>query len=242
MLPIHITKYINPKRSIPDKSDNNAYIGFMYGVANSDKFYTMEGTDLTGEHDNINDSTILSNLKSWYNTSIIGNNLDKYLADVIWCGDKSISSGNGIGKNGTYYSSSNRVSNNPKLICPNLGTDGKLSKYTANDITNGNGSLNGYKIGLLTVDEVIFSGGKNKMINNNWFLSFNNYTSWWTMSPSRFAGGDAYVWLLDHNKVSSDHFVRGYNTSMRPSIALIPSITISDGTGTINNPYVIDET
>ncbi len=115
----------------------NTYVGFMYGNVNSSEF---SNTGETGYHDNIYDSAILSNLKTWYDTALKTNdenNPTKYtelLADTIWCGDKSLSSGTGIGENTSYYRSINRK-NNPSLICPNAGIDGKLSKYTAYDNT-----------------------------------------------------------------------------------------------------------
>ena len=57
----------------------NAYIGFMYGTPNS--------TTYAATHANINKSTILQNLETWYKAKLTSYT-DK-LADTIWCNDKS---------------------------------------------------------------------------------------------------------------------------------------------------------
>ena len=125
-------------------NNDNAYVGFMYGQVGA--------SDYASAHANINKSTILTNLESWYN-----NNLESYeskLADTIWCNDKStVSGGPGYGTNSTYYAAYNRLTSTkqPTLICPNDNNGGKLSKFTVKDTTNGNGNLT-YKIGLLTAD------------------------------------------------------------------------------------------
>ena len=62
-----------------EKNDDNAYVGIMYGTAGSSTYAVT--------HANINKSTILQNLETWYK-----NNLASYqtkLADTIWCNDKS---------------------------------------------------------------------------------------------------------------------------------------------------------
>ena len=68
---------------------NNAGIGLMYGTPGSSS-YTLE-------HANTNKSTILNNLETWYINNL-GENAEKdytnYLADVIWCNDKSFASNN----------------------------------------------------------------------------------------------------------------------------------------------------
>ena len=61
---------------------------------------------------------------------------------------------------GTYnriYGGNAELYASPSLICPNDNNGGKLSKFTVDDTTNGNGNLT-YKIGLLTADEIAFAG------------------------------------------------------------------------------------
>lgn len=124
-------------------TNDNAYIGYMYGNANSS---TYEDT-----HVNINNSDIKVSLDEWYNSNL--ESYSEYLADVGFCGDRSLSSGTGIGSTTTYYNASNRLSNNnPTFKCMNQN-----DLYTV-DNELGNGALT-YPIGLITADEVVFAGG-----------------------------------------------------------------------------------
>ncbi len=234
--------------------NSNASVGFMYGILGSDTY--------ASEHENKNDSTILINLKKWYDT-----NLKAYaekLADTIWCNDKSVyknasynpwaigtrGTNYGIGTNVNYYNAVSRVvpylddsgGTGITLICPADDLGGKLSKFTASDTVNGNGALYGYKIGLLTADEILFAGEGTGSINDTYYLYENADGSWWwSLSPSVFnsnryalmlgAGGNGII--FGHNWVSSPFGVR-------PAISLVSSVTISGGTGTSSDPFVIN--
>ena len=156
--------------------NDNAYVGFMYGTAGS--------SDYASTHANTNKSNILKNLETWYN-----NNLKTYeskLADTIWCNDKStVSGGLGYGTNATDYGAYNRLASTkqPTLKCPNDNNGGKLSKFTVDDTTNGNGNLT-YKIGLLTADEIAFAGSIAYTYNRSTYLQENTGTTWWwSLSP-----------------------------------------------------------
>ena len=217
--------------------DDNAYIGFMYG--------TTGASDYASTHANTNKSTILTNLETWYT-----NNLAPYeskLADTIWCNDKSTSAGSGYGSLYAQYAAKNRLGYSnaqPTLKCPNDNNGGKLSKFTVSDTTNGNGNLS-YKIGLLTADEIAFAGlidtGFYNMVDNLSTYLQENATSypWWSLSP--------YMFEPDDNSVQaytiSNHL--GYNnvnnsSGLRPAISLISDIEISGGTGTSEDPYIIN--
>ena len=160
----------------------------------------------------------ISNIKTWYNT-YLKSYADK-LADVIYCGDKSkykntsynplnvgtIGTNYGVGTNVNYYSAISRMvasggglgsaayGISPTLVCPNDNLGGNLSKYTSADTVNGNVSLNGYKIGLLSADEIVFAGG-GRAGNLNYYLYENASGSyWWSLSPSNFhSSGNAYI-------------------------------------------------
>lgn len=230
-------------------------IGFMYGKPDSTTLYTL---DNTGAQDNVTDNTMLKNLKSWYDNAFETSdnaNPFKYtnlLADIIWCGDKSISSGKGYGQYKdapTYFMPVSRVSVEftPSLICPEFGLDGKISKYTAQDVINGNGMLKTtinentkyYKIGLLTADEAAFAGGKvgNNGANNNYYL-YTGY-NYWTMSANRFDSNRCIGYVVRQKGYLSNYDVNS-NFKMNPTISLIPTVSITSGDGTVNNPYVIN--
>ena len=211
--------------------DDNAYEGFKYG--------TTGASDYATTHANTNNSTILTNLETWYT-----NNLASYeskLADTIWCNDKSTVSGEpGYGTNFTEYAAYNRLTSTkqPTLICPNDNNGGKLSKFTVKDTTNGNGNLT-YKIGLLTADEITFAGSTPYTSNRSTYLQENAGTNWWwSLSPIDFNDSFVYVWRefsgnLGYGSVN-DH------SGLRPAISLVSDATISRGTGTSEDPYIIN--
>ena len=209
---------------------DNAYIGFMYGSAGA--------SDYASAHANTNKSIILTNLETWYT-----NNLASYeskLADTIWCNDKSTISGElGYGANDTKYSAENRIysTKQPTFKCPNDNNVGKLSKFTVNDTTNGNGSLD-YKIGLLTADEMLFSGFLARNYKSVSYLKENTGDNvWWSLSPCNYYGvmGSA-IWSVQSSTILDVASL----AAVRPAISLISSITISGGTGTSEDPYVIN--
>ena len=209
--------------------NDNAYVGFMYGATGA--------SDYASAHANTNKSTILNNLESWYT-----NNLASYeskLADTIWCNDKStVSGGPGYGTNSTDYAAYNRLDSTkqPTLKCPNDNNGVKLSKFTVDDTTNGNGNLT-YKIGLLTADEISFAGSIAYTYNRSTYLQENTGTNWWwSLSPNGFVGSNAYVWGVDSGSLGGRN-VRS-NDGLRPVMSLISSTTISGGTGTSEDPYV----
>ena len=209
--------------------NDNAYVGFMYGTAGS--------SDYASTHANTNKSDILKNLETWYN-----NNLKTYeskLADTIWCNDKStVSGGLGYGTNATDYGAYNRLASTkqPTLKCPNDNNGGKLSKFTVDDTTNGNGNLT-YKIGLLTADEIAFAGSISGYYNRSTYLQENTGTIWWwSLSPLYFNGGYAGVWSVGSGYLDGD-YVYNYR-GLRPAISLISSTSVT-GNGTSDNPYVV---
>ncbi len=231
-------------------SNRPAGIGFMYG--------DVMGTTYSAVHANTNDSDILSYLKTWYNQTFTSDTLKGKLADVIWCGDKSIASysaGTGVEfGTDTYFSARGRLyaedveeNMNPSLICPNDASGGNLSRYTAasseNDNNNakGNGALNGYKIGLLTADEVAFAGARYNTVNANYYLNTGGF--YWTMSPAHFSASNhlSRVWRVDSTGYLYGSYVaNGYG--VRPAVSLISTVEVLGGEGTSSDPYIIKET
>ena len=232
----------------------NAYVGFMYGTPGASTY--------AAEHANKVDSTILANLKTWYNT-YLKSYADK-LADIIYCGDKStykntsynptnigtIGTNYGIGTNINYYSAISRTLASdgelgsagtdivPILVCSNDNLGGNLSKYTAEDTVNGNGALKGYKIGLLSVDEIVFAGGG--AANSTYYLYENaSGAFWWSLSPSYFNSYSAAgVISVRTGGIIKPSWVADL-LAVRPSISLKSDTTILGGTGTSSDPFVV---
>ena len=214
-----------------EKADDNAYVGFKYGTSGSS---TYEVT-----HANTNNSTILTNLETWYNDNL--STYEKVIADTEWCNDKTnvtdttydplrlSPNGLGYGTNVTYYGATQRLvskSDSAGGTGPSLKCTGELSKINS-------------KVGLITADELAFAGYVYKQINLTTYLDENaTDTYWWSLSPSAFNGSNASVW---HVNGSSGRLYNGYVDGaggLRPSISL-KSATNVTGEGTSSSPFVV---
>ena len=252
--------------------NDNAFVGLMYGnvgcsdgVSYSQSACTSAGgtwtasTSYANAHANINKSTILKYLESWYDNNL--SSYDNYIADTIWCNDKStvndtsfnpfgwsnLGTNYGYGLNVNFYGTTRRIvdaaialplGDSPSLICPNDDLGGKLSKYTVSDKINGNGDLD-KKIGLLTADEVVYAGGGN--VNFSYYLLKNTENGWWwALSPYDFNGSRAYVWGVDGNGSRLGSVPVHNNFGGRPSLSLKSTVPIASGKGTRTSPYVVE--
>ncbi len=214
-----------------EKYDDNAYVGFMYG--------TDGASDYASTHANTNNSTILTNLETWYT-----NNLKTYadtIADTVWCNDKTNvtdttydpygwnPNGYGYGTNVTYYGATQRLvskSNSAGGTGPSLKCNGELSKITS-------------KVGLITADEIAFAGSIFGNYNRSTYLQENTGTTWWwSLSPYYFYGSHAYVWDVGSGGLGS--VIVSIDLGLRPVISLISSTNVT-GDGTSENPYVVEK-
>ncbi len=169
-------------------------------------------------------NSILSNsyikevLDIWYNNNLI--NYDNYIATSNFCYD-----------NNFYLQSEEEdltnsyeriyVSNTPKLEC----TDG----------------IDVLKIGLLTIDEVIYAGGSKDFNNTNYYLYNENINnSWWTMSTSKIVSRNNIVNNFIINSDSSIDYLGKLTNEyyIRPVISLNKDVKVT-GNGTIEEPYEI---
>ena len=235
---------------------SNGYIGFMYGNLDSNDFATANET---GVHDNVNDSSILKSLKTWYKIAFEVSNesptssYTNLLADVIWCNDKKLVIGTGLGKYPSTYGFYGRKTT-PSLVCQDaIENDvNNISRFTAQNGTDsnnqkGNGKLKDlisgedylyYKIGLVTADEVTFAGGKYETNNTRYYM----YTggSYWTLSPAEFTGSNNHPFKVLHNGALNNGEAAWDALYFHPSVSLIPSAQISNGIGTSTDPYIIN--
>ena len=195
--------------------NDNAYVGFMYGTPGST---TYEAT-----HANTNKSTILTNLETWYN-----NNLKTYESVIdnnVFCNDKSLSSGSGYSANATDYAARERLYTSK---IPSLKCNGELSKITS-------------KIGLITADELAFAGYAVRGYITTSYLKENaTGYSWWSLSPAGFYNKSlSYVFRVRSDNDAIDICNVDVDSSVRPVISLVSSITISGVSGTSEDPYVV---
>ena len=213
-----------------ESSDDNAYVGYMYGTATS--------TTYAATHTNTNSSTIKEYLDTWYQDNLVS--YSSLIADPGFCGDRSMAPKAGIwvaadtalgyAKNSTVYGGMNRLRGTtvaPQFACPQSN-----DLYTTATSTKGNKALT-YPIGLMTVDEITYTGRVYGVNQGSSYLI--NEGSFWTLSP----------WNVNLSASVSIFGVRfssaGVRTidGVRPVISLISTVEITSGDGTINNPYVI---
>ena len=210
--------------------NDNAYVGFKFGTPGSS---TYEAT-----HANTNNSTILTNLETWYT-----NNLKTYesvIDDNVWCNDKTATdksydpwgwnpNGLGYGTNTTFYGATQRLvgtSGSAGGTGPSLKCNGELSKINS-------------KVGLVTADELAYAGYAYNIGNTTTYLQENaTDTYWWSLSPFGFNFGGAGVWYVrgsgGYLNFDSVRNARG----LRPSISL-KSTTNATGEGTSDSPFII---
>ena len=215
--------------------NDNAYVGYMYGATGASTYATA--------HANTNDSTIKAYIDNWYKANILGTANEEYLADNIFCNDRSISSNKpsssfnnlGYGANATayrwYYFANSSYNNKMMLTCPQQN-----DAFTVSDTTNGNGALT-YPIGLLSTDEVVLAGGWSDS-NSGYYLYSGQV--WWASSPRDFNGLIALMRYVDSDGGADFRYSVEYSFGVRPVFNLKAEV-LTYGNGTMNNPYRLTE-
>ncbi len=239
------------KTAFNTNSNDNAYIGYMYGTPGSATYETT--------HENKNDSTVKVAVDKWYEDNL-KTNYANYLADTLFCGDKTFAK-NGLGgvttqlgysTNRTYYSPTERhryssgttiiTTSIPTFKCAEKAND-NYSRYTVNqstlpDAKETNGNLK-YPIGLLTVDEAAYAGAYKYSQENKTYYLYNASikTRWWLLSPFYF-GSYAGNWYVNYSNgyIYDDYVDSSYN--IRPTINLKNDVKFT-GTGTSTDAYKI---
>ena len=212
--------------------NDNAYVGYMYGTTGASTY--------AAAHANTNDSTIKVYIDNWYKTNILGTANEQYLADNIFCNDRSISSNKssssynnlGYGTNKTvyrwYYFADSSYNNKMMLTCPQQN-----DAFTVSDTTKGNGALT-YPVGLLSTDEIVLAGGWSAS-NSGYYLYSGQY--WWASSPYNFRS-DAYVRDVGSDGNANDNYYVDHSIGVRPVFNLKAEV-LAQGTGTASDPYRI---
>ena len=116
----------------------------------------------------------------------------------------------------------------------------ETSSYTPNFKCEKDGNNKQYvsaKVGLITVDELLFAGYLYNSSTTNIYL--NNGHTYWTMSPAGFIGAeDLDVWLVSNSTLSYPWRLGWEEATARPVINLKANVEVT-GNGTIDNPYII---
>ena len=209
---------------------SEATVGYkhvIYGTTSKEKAQT-----------NTNDSTIRTYLDNWYKTNIVGTSNEQYLADNIFCNDRSISTGIqsgysnlGYGTEKTayrwYYFAGDVNNNKMMLICPQ-----KNDAFTVSDTTNGNGALT-YPVGLLSTDEIVLAGGWDDS-NSGYYLYSGQ--EWWASSPGELTGEYATVHTVYSDGDAEFRGIVNFDYGVRPVFNLKAEV-LAQGSGTASDPY-----
>ncbi len=228
---------------------DNTYVGYMIGTPGASTY--------ADTHSNTTDSTIKGVIDTWYKTNIEDKGYSSYVADAIYCNDRSIANdsatntmltkinsshvntGLGYGTNLTAYGGFKRnwVDHTPSLVCPN-----ENDKFTT-DNTLGNGKLT-YPVALITSDEVSYAGGfaydyniRSFITNTDFYLYTPSY-SYWTLTPCYFTGELPMVDSVFVNGRLGYVNASFFSIVVRPVLS-INSNAITGGSGTMNNPFTV---
>lgn len=164
-------------------------------------------------------STIKNIIESWYENNL--KNYDFLIENEMFCEQAKV----------TSYTSGSSIGNE----VPNIYTD-YVPNYKCILDKNNYGPLN-LKVGLITYDEILFSGGYPNLPNDNYYMVFNSHS--WTMSPN---GNVDVVWYLNGGTAKGGIYPAHSTDELFNSIH--PVINVKDdtkvtGSGTSINPYVI---
>lgn len=195
------------------------------------KYYiiTIGATNPSMAWQNDNDSEIKQYLDRWYQENLL--EYEQYLSDALFCNDRSINekasdkySNRAYALETTLYYKDEYID----LKCSNLN-----DAYTVEDKVYGNHVLT-YKIGLLNVQEALFSGiGETK---NHYLTSGITY---FTMTPFEYRNlTGKMITISDKGKVINQ--ASKTSLGIRPVINLKLTSKLTGGDGTIKNPYKIE--
>ena len=214
------------------------YVGYMYGTSGS----------LDSNRTNTKNSTIKTYIDNWYNNNL--SSYSKYISTTaVYCNDRELAPGStyNTGNTNFYYAPYGRLSTNktPTYNCTN--------NKDAFSGSNSEAKLT-YPIGLMTVDEIAYAGGKadTKLPSPYaWYYlnsaggSITGSTWWWSLSPNYWFGSFSYVWFVYGSgnpgtlrRINVDYASNG----VRPVLSLKSCIKYSTGNGAPETPYEISTT
>ena len=203
------------------------------------KYLSYSSKDYQSTLTNTYNSTIKTMIDTWYKNNLLpkkdeaGIPYINYLSDATFCNDRTYYNGDGFNAySSTSWNGKKRTTSyTPSLKCSQLA-----DKFSTTS-SFGNGALN-YPVGLITSDELIMSGAKYDAANLNFYL-YNGLLNA-TMTPFDYANWRGYPRILTLGTMGeiTYNFPRTYRY-IRPVINLKSDIEITEGDGSINNPYIV---
>ena len=164
-------------------------------------------------------SEIKTVVDNWYKTNITDKGFDGKVAS------------------GNYFCEQAKVVPNTNFTAGNATVATKDNYTPSFDCTtdgNGKGVVSG-KVGLITIDEVLFAGG---VIGSSSNFYLKNGSAYWMMSPAGFRDNShAYAWYVNGGGITYNYTVNS-TSGVRPVLNLSADTLVS-GSGTSSNPYVV---
>ena len=216
------TRSFNPYSS-------NAYVGYMTGRVNVSTY--------ADTHANNGDSNAKAVIDEWYVNNIKNQSFETYIADNIFCGDRTPASGTGIGTTTTTYKGYDRLHNNKT---PSLKCNQKNDRFTVSDTTNGNGALT-YAAGLITADEIVMAGAVQGTTNR--YIYLNHGYDYWTMTPSGYYSSSDNSPYANVEYSNDGTIYRSTTNEVRHVVPVIniksSALTNLTGSGTQSDPFIV---
>lgn len=165
----------------------------------------------------LSNSSILTKLNSWIETNL--SSYSKYLVNGDFCTDTSFNLNvNGINYSNTYE----RIFNDgaPDLYC--------------------SGSVYSSKVGLISVDEVVFAGAAGSKPNTSYYLYNKNIPGNYLTNSTYFINVANNVAMMNimSNGAVGDGILITNQSYIRPVINIGTNANVK-GNGTLENPYMI---
>lgn len=168
-------------------------------------------------------------------------NYTKYLENTNWCNEREFGDGSLASKDtstiwGGYAPHSIAYTRLTSRSAPKLTCDYERDRLNTN-ITGFN-----YPVALLTLDEYIIAGGY-RTSNKNFYLYTNQKV--YTLTPrTYYAFSSSNYYINDDGNVdgNSSDYDNKLSFGVRPAISLKNGIRTDGGTGTPEDPYIINAT
>lgn len=164
------------------------------------------------DYETFNQTDLFTSLTTYYDSTL--SSYDSYIANTRFCSES--------GKTDNTYNAYTRIVTNqiPTFNC--LG-----ERYTS-------------KIGILSVDEIVFAGALYGEENTDYYLYNEEIDNlWWTSSLSKNDDDNFYPFLVNENGELVDNINGSLYRNFRPVISLNRNVTVS-GSGTIDDPYTVN--
>lgn len=170
---------------------------------------------------NSKDSIIKQLVESWYAHSL--SSYTSYLADTVYCNDRSIKSLGGFNPSGgsLYSPLTFNGTSNTSLLCSN-----EADRFS---VSNSVAPLK-YPIGLL-------SGAEANLLGNNKVRASGS--KYWLMSPSSLTGTSIGQFVVEATGTLNSTVSINSSNYIRPVITLKGSLTLVSGDGSVTSPYVV---